>query len=447
MTDATTLVIRGGQPVYGHVRVSGFKHVLVLALAYLIGARKTGRISNVPNILETGVYQALLPQLGVPTEYHGGILHIDATRRLRTDLPAAAQDIHGSLYLLPALLANRGLVRFTEFGGCRIGPATRGKRPWHHVVRVLQRFGAQFDEDCGWLRLHADQLHACEIDLRDFTEDPVRLSGPQYSGATKAAILAAALTDGTTVLHHPYLKTEVLALLDLLQADGIRVSREAASLRIDGRAGGSGSSLLRFTLPPDLLEVVTWVTIAATTGGAITMHGVTPQYVSAGLASESRLWRAAGIAVTPLSDALTASSPSNGFAELPRIEVHPSSIYSDSQPLFAVLGTCCPGETQITDFVWSNRYSYIDALALLGARTRKRVDGVSIGHGQLVAPYHGVQLTASDLRCAAALATAALASRGGPVTIRNAHHLRRGYDDLIGKLAACQAQAALVPAS
>lgn len=430
-------VISGGQPISGTVRVAGFKHALVLAIAYAVGASQPIRLLNVPDILETDVYEELLPQLGVKVQRHRNWLRLDPGGGLYGDLPETSRQIHGGLYLVPAILARTGRVRFTEFGGCRIGDNASRSRPWRHVVRVAELFGARFIEHEDSAELRAPRLRGTEIDLRDFTDDPATLAGPEYSGATKSAILTAALAEGTSVLRHPYLKMEVLALLDLLRVAGVAVQIKDDTLVITGGAvTAPASGELEFRLPADLVEVVTWTTIAATTGGSMLLKGVSSHEIDNGLAAERTLWKSAGIELRHDENGLHVCGPQyGGFGALPAIETLPSSIYSDSQPLFAVLACRCPGKTHIVDTVWTSRYAYQDGLAALGAEVEFDARGVRIGRSTLRAPQDGIEVAASDLRCAAALLVAALTAKGGPVTIHGVQHLRRGYDHIFDKIA------------
>ncbi|MEV3854260.1 hypothetical protein AB0J38_08040 [Streptomyces sp. NPDC050095] len=449
------LTVRGGNPVHGRVQVSGFKHVMVLAVAYAIGSERRTVLTNVPDILETHTYLELLPQLGVSTSQAGSSLVLapgaapsadDPTASGGAVLPQAAEGIHGSLYLLPPLLARRGRVGFSGFGGCPIGSAhDRGARPWRHIVRVLERFGARFDAALSELTLPERGYRATELDLGHFADDQTRLTGPEYSGATKAAVLAAAFADGTTVLRRPYRKAEVESLLRLLERDGVHVLRADDRIEITPRPAHR-QDLLTYDLPPDLLEVVTWATVAAVTGGEIHLSNVSGDTLRDGLNPEYELWRTAGLEFTETAGGITVSAPRDGaFGPLPEIRVDPASIYSDSQPLFTVLATRCPGPTRIVDGVWKGRYNHLDGLAALGADVHGTSDGIVVGAAPLEVPAGGVQVHATDLRCAAALVVAALAADGGPVRITGTHHLNRGYDHLPQKLADCLVDAPLLP--
>jgi UDP-N-acetylglucosamine 1-carboxyvinyltransferase len=437
-----SVTVRGGVPVTGTVTVAGFKHALVLAVAYAVGAARALRLANVPDILETEVCRNLLAELGVEVTYADNVLSVDASGDVAATLPASAGDIHGSLYLLPALLARNGVVRFRKFGGCPIGEAPGGERPWRHIVAVAERFGATCHETGDEFALHASRLVATELDLTEFTTDPATLAGPQFTGAVKAAILTAAFAEGTSVLTQPYLKLEVRSLLELLAANGVGVESHGDRLAITG-VGNAGVRPLEHRLPADLMEVATWTTIAAITGGSMTLKGLSGPDVDQGLAAERGLWTSAGLELDIREDELRVNGPGSGrFGELPPIEAAARLIYSDTQTLFAVLATRCPGVTTIVDSVWTTRYGYVDGLLALGGLVERRPRGIGIGYSRLRAPASGVDVVATDLRCAAALLCAALITEGGPVTIHNTHHLHRGYDGLLDKLATCDADVA-----
>lgn len=431
------LIVKGGQPLHGRAQVAGFKHVLVLALSYLVGSGRGGVITNVPDILETRTYLELLPSIGVDATMQGQRLEVRQGQPGSVELPDVAAEIHGSLYLLPALLARHGKVAFASFGGCPIGGEPRGGRPWRHAVRVLERFGAHSHGDVDSHQLTTDGLRGADIDLREFAVDRELLSGAEYSGATKTALLAAAFADGVSVLRHPYRKYEVLSLLDMLTTLGVDVVRHSDRWEI--RGGTTYREPVRLDLPPDLMEVVTWVTMSTLTGGQVEINGVSPDHITAGLAAESELWRQAGISLVQTEDDCLSVSCEPSLRPLDQITVTPGTIYSDSQPLFAALATRCPGRTTLVDKVWGKRFGYLDGFRTLGVDAAVNGDQMVVNRSSLVAPDGGALVHASDLRTAAALLSIAVATSGGPVVLHGPHHLDRGYDGLVDKLRKCDA--------
>lgn len=437
-SEYSMLTLSGGRPLHGTVRVAGFKHSLVLTVAYLVGRGGPAHLTNVPDLVEVDVYEELLPAIGVTglRREHGsltwtGVAHHDDVIRM----PEVADRIHGSLYLLPALVATGRPVAFGVFGGCHIGDGPNGQRPWRHVVDVMCRFGARFTETADGAVVHApDGFTAADVDLLDYAADRGSAAGPEYSGATKTAALAAALADGRSVLRTPYLKSELCSLLDVVEATGAAVLRNADDVVI--KVGAPASSRVGpVRVPPDLIEAATWVTSVGVAGGRLEIRGVTPELLDRDLPHESAIWRAVGIEVepNPAGDGVVVSAPeSDPLAPMPDIDVRPDGIYSDCHPLLAVLATRCAGVTTITDQVWTNRYAYAEGLRLLGAEVTVDKRGVHIGHSDGLRSPAG-PLAATDLRCAAAYLLASLRVPA-TTTVTGAQHLRRGYDRLVEKL-------------
>lgn len=437
-TDYSVLTLSGGRPLHGAVRLAGFKHSLVLSVAYLVGRGGPARLTNVPDLVEVDVYEQLLPAIGVSglrrerdsLSWHG-IEHTGDVVRL----PEVAARIHGSLYLLPALVAAGRPVAFDGFGGCRIGDGPNGQRPWRHVVDVMCRFGARFTETADGAVVHApDGFTAADVDLLDHAADRASAAGPEYSGATKTAALAAALGDGRSVLRYPYLKSELRSLLDVVASTGVAVLRNADDVVIKvGVPARSRVATVR--VPPDLIEAATWVTSVGVAGGRLEIGGVTTDLLERDLPHESAIWKAVGIEVEPnrAGDGVVVAAPESGLLEpMPDIDVRPDGIYSDCHPLLAVLATRCAGVTTITDQVWTNRYAYAEGLRLLGADVTVDERGVHIGPSDGLTSPAG-PLVATDLRCAAAYLLASLRVPAA-TTVTGAQHLRRGYDGLVEKL-------------
>lgn len=434
----SVLTLSGGRPLHGTVRLAGFKHSLVLSVAYLLGRGGPVRVTNVPDLVEVDVYEELLPAIGVTglrrdkeTLSWTGVEHTGDVIRM----PEVADRIHGSLYLLPALVSGGRPVVFGGFGGCRIGDGPGGQRPWRHVVDVMRRFGARSTETGNGTVVHApDGFTGADVDLLDYAADRASAAGPEYSGATKAAALAAALGDGRSVLRAPYLKAELRSLLDTVEATGVTVLRnpDDVVLKVGAQANGRVTTV---RVPPDLMEAATWITSVGVVGGRLEILGVTPELLERDLPHETAIWRAVGVEVAPnaAGDGVVVAAPESGLLDaMPDIDVRPDGIYSDCHPLLAVLATRCAGVTTITDRVWTNRYAYAEGLGRLGADVTVDDRGVHIGPSAGLLPTAG-PLAATDLRCAAAYLLASLRV-SAPTTVTGAQHLRRGYDGLVEKL-------------
>ncbi|WP_327327086.1 hypothetical protein OG735_34730 [Streptomyces sp. NBC_01210] len=426
----TALVVHGGRRLSGSVRTSGFKHSLVTITAAAAAAGATVRIDNCPDIVETTVLSALFRALGGSAEWADGTLTLNASAMDSVELPAELSDrIHGSVYLLPALLSRAGRVRMPASGGCQIGEGPRG-RPVEHFVRVLERFGASGRTmPDGGLEIIAPKLTGCTIDLLDHTDNRAMITGSTYSGATKTALLAAAVAHGTTTLHHLYPKPDVTDLIVVLRQLGADIEIAGPETVI---VHGSGPEALRqdvrHTLVPDLIEVITWICAGVVLADSpLYVAGPGMRRATDALRPELDLLDRMGVR---LETSLTSLTVHPAERPLRPVDFTAASrgVFSDSQPFFALLGGYATGPTTITEAVWTNRFGYVPGLTALGMRATHdrhvlRVDGPCPPH------LAGQHLHATDLRAAAVLLLAALAVPGR-TTLANTHHLDRGYRDL-----------------
>lgn len=423
-------VVEGGGGLSGTVRVSGFKHALVSLLGAACATESSVVIHNCPAIAETSTLIRLIQGLGGSAELVDGSLYVDArgVRHGRLD-PEAANAIHGSVYLAPALVARTGEALMATGGGCQIGDGFHGGRPVEHYVNIFERYGAQVRGDgAGFLRIQSKQFVGCDIDLLDFTSDRELRTGPLYSGASKMALLTAAVATGRSTLLHLYPKPDVTELVAFLRRLGVEIEGDSTDrLVVHGRGGAGFAPEASYTLMADLIEIVTWICAGAVLGNnKLRIQGAGVARAVRALAPEMSVILGMGVPVSEDGDALTVEPMEGGRAF--DVLVASTGVYSDSHPLLALLATICHGRSRITETVWHNRFDYVRGLASLGARIEH--DGNSaVIHGPARPHLAGKTLQANDVRSAAVLLLAALAVKG-VTTIEGTRHLARGYVNL-----------------
>ena len=325
-------------------------------------------LNNCPDITETHVLASLIEHAGGSAKVDCGRMTIDPehlwTGRLDEGLSGL---IHGSPYLAPALLRRFGEARVCAQGGCQIGGGACGRRPIEHYVEVLQRFGAlaQIDGQ-GTLVCSARRIRGCDIDMRDYTVDRFGPLGNLYSGATKMALLTAAVAQGMSIVRHPYMKADVLDLIQVLRSAGVTVeSRGSNDLVVSGQQQHYATTV-RHTLLPDLIEVVSWITAACVAADQpFTVRGTGMRRVCEELRHELKIVNRMGIRLDVDDTAITVH-PTRPLRCI-QVEVrHDASIFSDSQPFIGLLSTFAAGSSRITDYVWPDRFSYAAELNRLG---------------------------------------------------------------------------------
>lgn len=444
----TTVAVRGGRPLGGRVRISGFKHSLVSVLAAAVAVGGDVRLENVPDIEDTRVLCAILSRCG------GRVSHdpSQATLDLRLDgvhggeIPPELSDrIHGSIYLVPALLARTGRAAAAGFGGCRIGDSgDAGRRPVHHVVEVLARFGADAAVRDEGLTATAHRLVGTTVDLRDFMSDRELMTGPLYSGATKTALIAAAAAHGTSAIRYPYPKPDVTELVAALRAAGIRVDGADGSAQYVVHGQGPHRADFTRRLPADGLEVLTFLTCSVHLRSRLLLTGVTPDDLR-GIAAEIDFLRAMGIEPTWTEHGDLYAQRPDGPVRAHDAVVASRGIFSDAQPFLSLLLTGADAPATVRDTVWPDRFAYASELTALGADIAA-TDSGSATIRPRTPSRGGLTVHATELRGAATLLLAALGIDGTTV-IEGVDHLDRGYDDLIGKLIALGGDIAAVDAT
>lgn len=414
------------------IRVGGFKHALVSTVAACVARRGRLRLENVPSIRETEILSRIMAKLGASVTQCGSTdLQIDCSDISCNEVDGSlSSEIHGSVYLIPALIAASGKVQFKGSGGCRIGDKTGGgERPIHHMVHVLERFGARFRRQGDWLIGEANGLDGCIIDMMDYSDQASLLTGPLVSGATKTAIIAALGAKGVTVVHHPYPKPDVTELLDSIAAAGGLIARRRGAIEIARAPEWPSQKWTEHVLISDLSEIITYIALAVMTGLSITIEGVTADRVRSGLTAEITFLQKMGVALTWNDEALHVTPP----AKIRSVDIDVTSvgIYSDHQPFFALMLLKGDRPSRIREHVWRSRFDYAQELMKLGA-------DISIGDGEITIRPSDLRRTSStlvgrDLRAAGALLVAGV-SAGAPFRLEGAEHLTRGYSHLIENL-------------
>ncbi|WP_329126892.1 hypothetical protein [Streptomyces sp. NBC_01465] len=428
------LVVDGKNDLSGTVEVGGFKHSLVTVTAAAAVAQAPVTLRNVPMIAETEGLTGFLTACGASVTRTEGALTIDASSLAHhADATLALEAIHGGVYLLPGLLAKTGRASLPVAGGCQIGDDAVQQRPVQQYIDVLRRFGAEEGVAAdGWLTVRAPELRGCDIDLLDYCTDRRLKTGPLYSGATKIALLAAAVAKGRTRLSHLYPKPDVLDLIEVLRRSGADITTDSEGVvTIAGQGGNDLTRPAEFTLPADLIEIVTWICAGALAAeSSITVRGTGLDRALAGLAPELQLLGEMGVDLAARPGTLTVRRAET--LKPFHLTVSSHGVYSDSQPFLALLAGRADGRSVLVETVWKRRFSYAEELRKLGMRTTCSNGELAVSGGHM--PNRpGRTVFGSDLRAAAVLTLAALGVEGR-TTVLGASHLRRGYADFDGSL-------------
>jgi UDP-N-acetylglucosamine 1-carboxyvinyltransferase len=412
--------------------VSGYKHALTVVVAAAVAAARPVTLHNVPDISETWVLKELLEHLGATSSFAGGVWELDTSTMRKAPVPwRLSGRIHGSLYLVPALLARFGEVSFAGAGGDRIGPAEPGgSRPVEQVLDVLQSFGATV-RTSGGLHATAVRLRGCTIDLMEYSTDPERkiLMGSRASSATKTALILAAAAEGTTRLRHPVDRDATWELCDFLRSGGATISQEGDTWTV---TPGSTKGPISHRLISDSTAIVTYAVCVAHVGGELSLTGITRDRTERAIEEELDVLRAMGVPLDWEADSLLARGPVEP-RPVKDLRIVCNGFSTDAHPLLAVPLLRASGTSRITDHVWTSRFAYARLLTEMGARLALSGNTVTLHPSRLRPP--GLPLQPTDSRAAAAAVVAALGVRGDTRIDDHGGHLDRSYELLAKRLA------------
>jgi len=420
------LVVHGGRELGGEIPIPGYKHALtvVVAAAVAQGARVT--LQNVPDMTETRVLKAILDHLGATGSVDRGVWHLDTSTMRNVPVPfRLSGQIHGALYLVPALLARFGEVSFPGAGGDRFGPG----RPTSQVVAVLERFVATVVTAGGAIHAKARQLRGCAIDLMEFSTGATSLRGVMASSATKTALILAAAARGKTRLVHPVDRDATWELRDFLRASGATVTVEDGAWCVSPGATGD-----QFThrLISDSTEIVTFIACAAFVGGSLRLTGITGDRTRLAIADEVRELEGMGVALEWGPDWLAVGGPVDP-RPVSHLVIECNGFSTDAHPLLVVPLLRATGVSRITDHVWTDRFAYVELLTRMGAQIDRDGNTVTVWPTRLRPPAQPLEPT--DSRAAAAALVAALGVPGASRIHDHAGHLDRSYEALTSRLA------------
>jgi UDP-N-acetylglucosamine 1-carboxyvinyltransferase len=409
------LVIDGGRPLSGEVRVSGAKNAALPLLCASLLTPEPLVLTNVPRLNDVRTMQTLLAQMGVGVDARdAGAVTLDAGS---IDWPLAPYELvktmRASILALGPLVARCGEARVSLPGGCAIG-----LRPVDQHVKGLAAMGATIDLEHGYISARANRLTGVRLVF-----DLVTVTG------TENLMMAATLADGTTMLENAAREPEVVDLARCLIAMGARIEGAGTDrITIEGVSRLSGTT---HAIMADRIETGTFLAAVAAAGGAATLAGTQADTLDAVLTK----LREAGASITVAADTIHIErhGPLNAFAL--RTAPYPA-FPTDMQAQMMAVAACADGATTITETIFENRMMHVQELVRLGADIE--VEGsTAIVRG--VPKLTGADVMATDLRASACLVIAGLVAEGS-TTIDRIYHLDRGYERIEEKLSALGAR-------
>jgi UDP-N-acetylglucosamine 1-carboxyvinyltransferase len=412
------LVIRGGSPLLGTVRVSGAKNAALPCMAAALLTEEPVILENIPQVRDIQTTRNLLAAMGAEVELGYGRAHHRTTIHCKNlPTPEASYELvktmRASTLVLGPLVARCGRARVSLPGGCAIG-----QRPIDLHIKGLELLGAKITQEHGYVEATAPRLKGAEILF-----DKITVTG------TEDLLMAATFAEGETILQNAAREPEVADLAVLLNKMGAKIEGAGTpTIHIKGVTKLKGA---KHRIIPDRIEAGTFLIAGALTGGDLNISNCDPTHLDAILAK----LKDAGVKTKTTADNVRVMGDNPFTASDLTTEEYPG-FPTDMQAQFMALATQAEGASIITENIFENRFMHAQELVRMGANIK--IEGrraVVVGKTQLSA----AAVLASDLRASASLVLAAMVADGETI-IDRVYHIDRGYEKIEEKLKAVGAQ-------
>ncbi|MCB9184942.1 MAG: UDP-N-acetylglucosamine 1-carboxyvinyltransferase [Flavobacteriales bacterium] len=429
--------IEGGHRLKGELIPQGAKNEALQILCAVLLTKEPVTIHNIPDIVDVNKLIDLLKAMGVAVEKLGaGSYRFQASQVnleffLDPEFKRMGGGLRGSVMVVGPSLARFGRGYIPSPGGDKIG---RRRLDTHFIG--FEKLGAliTYDSRDGFYRAEAKRLKGCYMLL-----DEASVTG------TANIIMAAVLAEGRTTIFNAACEPYIQQLCSMLVRMGARISGIGSNLlHIDGvsELGGTEHRML-----PDMIEIGSFIGLAAMTRSEITIKDV--GYEHLGVIPE--VFRRLGIAVERRGDDIHI--PQQEQYEITRFIDGSNMIIADAPwpgftpdllSIVLVTATQAKGSVLIHQKMFESRLFFTDKLIEMGAQITlcDPHRALVIGH-DFELPLRAIRMTSPDIRAGVALLIAALSAEGTS-TIDNIEQIRRGYQDIEGRLNAIGARIAVV---
>ncbi|ANJ66169.1 UDP-N-acetylglucosamine 1-carboxyvinyltransferase [Halothiobacillus diazotrophicus] len=404
------LMIRGGKPLTGDVRISGAKNAVLPIMAAGLLCETPCVIENVPHLQDVTTMMELLGGMGATLTISDKMsVEIDASTVNKLIAPYdLVCTMRASILVLGPMLARFGRAQVSLPGGCAIG-----SRPVDIHLHGLMSLGADVKVENGYITAEAKELVGARIVMEQAT-----VTG------TENLMMAAVLARGETVLENAAREPEVVDLAQFLIQMGADI--RGAGTDVITIRGVKSLRGVQYRVLPDRIETGTYLVAAAMTGGKIRVRDTNPRLLDAVLAK----LREAGASLTLGEDwielDMTGRRP---LAVNIRTAPHPG-FPTDMQAQFLAMNCIAEGTATVVETIFENRFMHVHELMRIGADIH--VEGnTAVVRG--LPELKGAQMMATDLRASASLVLAGLVADGETV-INRIYHIDRGYESIEEKL-------------
>ena len=397
------IIIEGGRPLKGTVRISGAKNAALPVMAACLLTGGWHRLKRIPRLRDIQTIQRIMSNLGVVFREDGGTIEVNSDNL--TDYRAPydlVKTMRASILLLGPLLARCGRAKISLPGGCAIGA-----RPINLHLKALVAMGADICLDHGYINARANRLNGAEI----FFDIPT-VTG------TENIMTAAVTAEGRTILKNAANEPEVQDLANMLRSMGADIEGDGTDTIVI--QGVDHLRPCRHEIIPDRIEAGTFMIGAAITRGGITIDDCLPEHLTS-LVEKLKL---AGADIHAGDHAITIQGPDRIQSVDIKTMPYPG-FPTDLQAQFMTLMTVADGWSMIRETIFENRFIHVSELRRMGA-------DVEINGGQALVKgkerLFSAPVMATDLRASASLVLAGLVAEGDRTEVHRIYHLDRGYE-------------------
>tara|TARA_B100000965_G_scaffold400560_1_gene422692 strand:- start:166 stop:1425 length:1260 start_codon:yes stop_codon:yes gene_type:complete len=405
------LLIKGGKPLNGEIYASGAKNSALPILAASLLSESPVKVGNLPHLNDVTTMLELLGSMGVGVMLSDDMeVEVDTSSIKNLDARyELVKTMRASILVLGPLLARYQEATVALPGGCAIG-----SRPVNLHIDAMSAMGAEINIEDGYIKASANgRLKGSKISF-----DPVSVTG------TENVIMAATLAEGITVIQNAAKEPEVVDLVNCLISMGAKIKGAGSdTIEIEGVDSLHGT---QFSVMPDRVEVGTYLTATAMTGGQVKIKSAKPEFLSSVITK----LELAGAVIHTGEDWVEIKMAIERPISTSLITGPYPSFPTDMQAQFVALNSIANGNSTITETVFENRFMHVQEIARMGGDiTLKGNTAVIEG----IKALKGAPVMATDLRASASLVLAGLVAEGS-TTIDRIYHIDRGYERIEEKL-------------
>jgi len=397
------LVINGGKPLSGTVKISGAKNAVLPIMASSLLADGLTEIKNVPNLRDTRTFVDLLDTLGAQCSFNSSSLSINASNITSFEAPYdLVKTMRASFYVMGPLLARFGEAKVSLPGGCAWGP-----RPVDYHLKGFERLGATIELNQGYILAKADRLKGADIYFEIASV-----------GATANILMAAVLAKGVTNITNAAVEPHIVQLCDVLNQMGADITGVGTNKLIIN--GVEKLNPITIHVIPDMIEAGTFLMAGAALGD-IELVDVDPNHLTIVLEKLEQAGCELNVGTNSISIRQNDQINSTDITT----DVHPG-FPTDLQAQWIALMSIANGTSIVTETIYLDRFSHIPELTRLGANISLE-SNIAIIRGQK--KLTGAQVMSTDIRASASLVIAALIANGRS-DISRIYHIDRGYEEI-----------------